>query len=116
MNFVRTTGKTRFRRVVMDRLEGIRREHPGQATEFTLDRLCDLVQPKTREELALTLGELIQQGKIKQVIRVESPKIPGAIKDFGSLNEVPQFIHDWRTDREIEVSPDDLVVLYVVPA
>lgn len=101
---------------VIDRLEGIRREHPGQTTEFTLDRLFDLVQPKTKEELALTLGELVQQGKIKQVIRVESPQTRGSIKDFNSLKDVPQFIHDWRTDRQIEVSPDDLVVLYVVPA
>ncbi len=36
-----------------------------------------------------------------------------AIRDFKSLDRVPKTIDDWRAGRTIEVTPDDLRVVYV---
>ena len=81
--------------------------------EYTLNRLSDLVHPNSRESLAGALGELVRAGDVKLVIRVVSPSTHGGIADFASLDEVPDTIHDWRTDQDLEVSADDLRVLYV---
>lgn len=116
MNFERIISKALPEPKAAAKLGRVLTSQPGQRKEFTLGRLCDLVQPASREGLALALGELVRYGRLKQVVRVESPRMRGGVKDFDSLDAVPQFIHDWRTDTEIEVSPDDLVILYVVPS
>ncbi len=99
-------------RAVTAKLKRLLAEHSGDKSEFTLNDLYDLLHPDSREELAMVLADLVKQGKIKQVIRVISPTKQGGIKDFNSLDDVPQSIHDWRTDTEIEVHPDDLRVVY----
>jgi hypothetical protein len=85
----------------------------GEHEEFTLNRLTDLVHPTSIELLAGALGELVRSGKLRLVVRVISPSTHGGIADFDSLDEVPDVIHDWRTDREVEVKADDLRVLYL---
>ena|ERR1039457_6637573 len=99
-------------RAVTAKLKRLLAAHSGVASEYTLNDLYDLLRPDSREGLAMVLAELVKQGKIKQVIRVVSPKKQGGIKDFDSLNDIPHSIHDWRTDTEIEVRPDDLRVVY----
>ena len=47
------------------------------------------------------------------MIRVISPTTRGGIKDFDSLTDVPDRIHDWRADSEMEVEPDNLRILYM---
>jgi len=96
-------------------LEQILSKQRGKALEFTLEELCDLVKPKSREELVLALGDLVRTGKIKQVIRVVSPKTQGGIGDYETLDDVPSVANDWRTDTQIEVTPDDLRVIYILP-
>jgi len=85
----------------------------GEHKEYTLNRLIDLVRPKSTEELAAALGDLVRSGDIKLVIRVVSPSTRGGIADFASLADVPDVVHDWRSDRDVEVTPDDLRVVYV---
>jgi hypothetical protein len=83
-----------------------------QGDEFTLNRLCDLATPNSREEFAIILGELARGGLIRLIVRVISPSTQGGIKDFSTLDEVPEVIHDWRTDLEVHVSPENLCVIY----
>ena len=99
-------------RVAVAKLKRLLAEHSGDQSEYTLNDLYDLLCPESREGLAMVLADLVKEGKIKQVIRVISPTKQGGIKDFDSLNDVPRFIRDWRTDVEIEVHPDDLRVVY----
>lgn len=85
----------------------------GEHAEYTLNRLSDLVEPNSQEALAGALGELVRSGEIKLVIRVVSPSTQGGIKDFKSLADVPEVVHDWRSDRQVEVTAENLRVLYV---
>jgi hypothetical protein len=85
----------------------------GEHKEYTLNRLSDLVHPNSVESLAGALGELVRSGELKLIVRVISPSTQGGIADFRSLDEVPDVIRDWRTDREIEVNTDDLRVVYL---
>src|SRR5436190_17939418 len=85
----------------------------GEHREYTLNRLSDLAEPNSIETFAGVLGELVRAGKIKLVIRVISPSTQGGIAEFTSLDEVPDVVHDWRTDRDLEVKTDDLRVVYV---
>ncbi|SRR5713226_1529198 len=85
---------------------------PGEV--YTFDRLYEEVSPPSREVLSLILGELVKRGVLEQLVRVESPSNKGGIKDFASVNDVPERIYDWRSAREIEVQPDDLRVLFKV--
>ena len=81
--------------------------------EYTLNRLSDLIEPNSKEALAAALGELVRSGDIKLVFRVISPATRGGIAEFTSLDEVPPVVHDWRTDRDVEVTTDDLRAVYV---
>jgi len=99
----------------MDRLNKILEPQPRKA-EYTLDRMCELVEPQSREELVLALGRLVQSGKIKRVIRVESRTTHGGIGDFENLKDVPPVLTDKRSGLTMEVTPDDLRLIYVVPA
>jgi hypothetical protein len=59
------------------------------------------------------LAELVCTGELKQVVRVISPSTQGGIGDFRCLEEVPNVLHDWRADLQIEVRPEDLRVIYI---
>jgi hypothetical protein len=86
--------------------------HPGEV--YTFEHLYQEVSPSSPEVLALILSELVQRGFLEKLVRVESPSNRGGIKDFTSVTDVPEKIYDWRSDREIEVQPDDLRVLFRV--
>jgi hypothetical protein len=85
---------------------------PGDV--YTLDRLYDLVEPSSMRVLSLILGELTRHGILQQLVRVESPTGAG-IKDFSSILDVPHTIHDSHSDRDIEVGPENLQVVFKVP-
>jgi hypothetical protein len=85
---------------------------PGDV--YTLDRLYDLVAPSSMQALSLILGELTQRGILQQLVRVESPTGAG-IKDFSSILDVPPTVHDWHSDTDIEVGPENLEVVFKVP-
>jgi hypothetical protein len=115
MNFDSIINSHPTERDAIKRLKQLLERHVGTRTEFDLNRLCDLVRPKSREELSIALGELARQGQIRQILRVMSPKVHGGIGDFESLAEIPRFMLDSRSDLQFEVTPDDLQVVYVLP-
>lgn len=81
---------------------------------YTFDRLYDVVSPSSPQVLSLILSELVRRGILEEVVRVESPESHGGIGDFGSVEEVPDTIFDWRLNREIEVRPENVQVLFRV--
>jgi len=113
MNLESIANKYPSERAAFAKLQRLLSEHSGDHSEFTLDTLCDMVQPRSRDELAIALGELVRKGKIKKVVRVVSPTTQGGIKDYDSLEKIPHFIHDWRNDIEIEVNADLLRTVYI---
>jgi hypothetical protein len=81
--------------------------------EMTFDHLVSWLNPRSVESLALILAELTRAGVVTRVIRVESRTHSG-IGDFASLNDIPPRMHDYSTDEEIEVTPDNLRIVYKV--
>jgi hypothetical protein len=100
-------------KLLRDELERLLRKQPR--AEFTLEDFCGMLPSQSRERLAIVLGDLVRSGKLKQIIRVYSRRIPGAgIGDFNSIDEIPAVIHDYHTDTNMEVTADDVVVIYQV--
>lgn len=117
-------------------LEPIRNRHPSEAESikrledvlatafstksgpryrWTLDRMCNLVSPRSRDELALILGELVARGMLDYEIHVESPESHEVIGRFQSLKEVPDEVLDRSRDIRIPVSADSLRFIYAQP-
>jgi hypothetical protein len=86
---------------------------PGEV--YTFDHLYQEVSPSSPQALSLILSELVQRGFLEKLVRVESPFTGGGIKDFSSVADVPERIYDFHSDREIEVEPDNLRILFKVP-
>lgn len=105
-------GKRSSNRDLIGKIEGVLGGNPGES--FTLDRLSDLIRPPSREDLALALAVLVNCGKLRQFISVESPVSRGGIAEFDSLDAVPNQIYDLRRDLEIDVTPDMLRALYTL--
>lgn len=113
INLGEITGRFHEGRGTTRRLEKLASSwKPGDV--YTLDRLYDLVAPSSVQTLSLILGELTQRGILQQFVRVQSPT-GGGIEDFSSILDVPQTMHDWRTDKEIEVGPENLQIVFKVP-
>ena len=81
---------------------------------YSFDHLYQEISPSSPTNLSLILGELVSRGLLEKILRVESPFTKGGIKDFSSLEEVPDKIYDFHSHREIEVRPDNLRVLFKV--
>jgi hypothetical protein len=86
---------------------------PGEV--YTFDHLYQQVSPSSAQALDLILAELTRQGVLQRFVRVESPSTGGGIKDFTSVLEVPGTIYDWHSNKEIEVGPENLRVVFKVP-
>jgi hypothetical protein len=86
---------------------------PGEV--YTFDHLYQEVSPSSPQALSLILGELTRRGVLQQFVRVESPFTGSGIKDYPSVLDVPGTIYDWHSDREIEVGPENLRVVFKVP-
>ena len=97
----------------VQRLLDIFDDNQGCLKEFTLKRLFDRTMPRSELALAQILNHLVSTGAIKRIVRVESPNL-GGLKDFSSLMEVPEVIHDWRRDIDMCVTPEDINILYQV--
>lgn len=88
-------------------------QEQARLKEFTLKRLFDRTLPRSEIALAQILNYLVSTGSLKRIVRVESPNL-GGVKDFSSLMEVPEVIHDWRRDIEMCVTPEDINIIYKV--
>ena len=116
MNFERIADKFALGTESRLRLANILHEAADRDREYTLNQLAELVEPPNTTQLAALLGCLVREGELRKIIRVVSPTTQGGIGDFDSLEQVPNEVRDWRTDTMVEVKPDDLRVVYIIPA
>jgi hypothetical protein len=79
---------------------------------YTVPELAETVHATRVDGLLTALAELTRDRVVDQIFRVESPKNKGGIDDFNSLAAVPDKIFDWRQDREIDVEPRMVRVLF----
>jgi len=79
---------------------------------YTIDQLADQLHVNRVDDLAAALADLSKAQVVDQVFRVESPKNRGGIEDYSSLDAVPNVIHDWRQDEDIEVAPNMVRMLF----
>lgn len=90
-----------------------RSPNPGaQTREFPINRLMDIAGPVPMPLLITVLSVLVQEHVLDKVLRVESPVTGGGIEDFQSVMEIPAVIHDWRTDTQIAVTPDQIKLIF----
>jgi hypothetical protein len=94
-----------------ERLTKVLRDAREKHAVLTFQQVSDQVGKLPIEKLALAMTALVARGLVKQILRVESPE-GGGIKDFDSIEEVPADIHDWRTDADLHVQPENITVLY----
>lgn len=85
-----------------------------RSREYALDQLVLKLEPESPVDLAAILAELTSAGLVRRIVRVESPTGGGGIADYTSVAEVPNHLHDWRADADIDVTPDRLRVFYAV--
>lgn len=83
--------------------------------EYTSSRLYDLLQPSNHRVLVQLLSSAADKGLVRKIVRVMSPG-RGGIADYDSLLDIPPTLYDDRRGIEIEVTPDDLVLIYQVEA
>jgi hypothetical protein len=82
-----------------------------ESDEYTLPDLQEQLRQSHVEPLLPILAELTRDHVVDQVFRVLSPK-HGGIHDFPSLDAVPDRIYDWHQDREIDVEPRMVRVIF----
>jgi hypothetical protein len=81
-------------------------------SQFTLRHLDEKLGNISAVSLAIVLAELQEQGLVDRIVRVESPESHGGIKDFTSLDDVPNEIYDWRTQQTIPVTPENITLVF----
>lgn len=86
--------------------------HQGEVYSF--DHLYQEIAPSSTTVLSLILAELVQRGFLEPIVRVESPYTGGGIKDFPTVEAVPERIYDFHSDQDIEVRPENIRVLFKV--
>lgn len=79
---------------------------------FTLDQLADEVHAKSRDELALILGELSAAGVVDYWLQVRSPITKQPIAGYRSMREIPRVLKDKTTDSEFIVDFDNVLGIY----
>lgn len=57
--------------------------------------------------------QLEETGCLKRIYRIESSSL-GGLKDFDSIVDIPSEIEDFRTGKILEVTPQNIRVLYVI--
>ena len=99
----------------LKRLESLLRTAKGEP-EYTFEHLYHKLHFSSPDVLALVLAELAAMGLVRKLIRVESPIDKGGIADYSSVTEIPEEIHDWRTDQWLHPQPENLRVIYKLQA
>lgn len=82
------------------------------SAEFTFAHLVHELDPIPDRVLALMLALLQSEGVVRRVVRVQSRIGRAGIGDFGSISDVPSELPDSFTDTTVEVTPDDLLIVY----
>lgn len=92
-------------------LEGKRLSKNAYPQVFSVTRMFDVVHPSSMVAFAAILSRLVEKGVLVKIFRIESDAL-GGIKDYPSLQEVPDTIHDWRRDIDITVTPENIRIYY----
>lgn len=85
---------------------------PGRK-EYRADRLYDVLQPSNYRVLVQILSSAVDKGLLKRSFRVLSSTGSG-IGDFDSMIEIPPEIYDSRIGQTVEVSLDEIELIFVV--
>lgn len=88
---------------------------PGKDRYYTLERFFDVAAPSSQRVLLGIVSRLVQQGVLKKLVRVESVA-GGGIGDYESLGEVPPSLFDTRQGVMVEVQPENVRLMYKLPA
>lgn len=80
--------------------------------ELTFNQLVEKLSPFSISEFTRILAELTTSKVIDQVIRVESPETHSGIRDYDSIDEVPEQIYDNYTGQTIDVTPQNIKVFF----
>lgn len=86
---------------------------PGRK-EYSPTRLYDLLQPSNYRVMIRLLSSASDKGLLHKHIRVESSSGKGGIGDFDSLVDVPLRLYDSRIGREVDVTKDQLEMIYSI--
>jgi hypothetical protein len=80
--------------------------------ELTFNQLVEKLSPTSVSEFARVLDKLTASKVIDQVIRVESPETHSGIREYKSIEDLPEKIFDEFTGRTIDVTPDNVKVFF----
>lgn len=83
--------------------------------EYTSARLYDLLRPSNHRVLVQLLSSAADKGLVRKIVRVVSTA-RGGIGDFDSLLDIPPTLFDERIGVEVEVTPDNIILIYQVKA
>lgn len=104
-----------IRRRLAERVLQLFGSSEDERREYTFNHIAELVDPPSLAVLALVLAELNQRRLLDKVVRVESPETHGGIQDFRSSLDVPEEIHDIYSDRWINVTPENIRIVFRTP-
>jgi hypothetical protein len=85
---------------------------PGRK-EYRANRLYDMLQPSNYRVLVQILSSAADRGMLKRSFRVLS-SAGGGIGDFDSILEIPAVLYDTGTGRNVEVSKEDIELIFVI--
>ncbi|MGK5012112.1 hypothetical protein [Janthinobacterium sp. MDB2-8] len=81
--------------------------------EVTSQRMYDLVRPSSLRVLVRMMARAAELGVVEKSVRVESIA-KGGIGDFASVSDIPPVIYDSRLGYEVEVSLEQIRLIYKV--
>lgn len=101
--------------VAINRLLDLVRQGQSRSAhlEYRPNRLYDELQPSNYRVLVQILASAADKGLLKRTFRVFS-RSGGGIGDFDSILDIPPEIYDSRIDRRVEVSPDDIQMIFII--
>jgi len=85
---------------------------PGRK-EYLPNRLYDVLQPSNYRVLVQILSSAAEKGLLKRSFRVLS-STGGGIGDFDSILDIPLEIYDSRIGRSVEVSQQEIELIFVI--
>jgi hypothetical protein len=86
---------------------------PGRK-EYSPTRLYDLLQPSNYRVMIRLLSSASDKGLLHKYIRVESASGKGGIGDYDSVIDVPLQLYDSRIGRMVDVTQDQLEMIYSI--
>lgn len=85
----------------------------GVHREYSPARLYDLVRPSNYRVLVQMLSSAAEKGFLHKSLRVLSTS-GGGIEDFDSVLNIPLEIYDHRIGRVVEVSQDQIQMIFSI--